>query len=236
VGKGSVRRARKRIEEVVEYALGHRTRIQILTVLNDGVYSSAEISQIIGVSRNTVRNHLRQMVEDGSVEIDSEVETGNHRQYRYRAVAGREYSAEEFERLPYRQRQHIAGAFLSAGIAEVMAGFHAGKLAEPSAHLYSARYKADEKGRGDIDDLVHRFLRGLRQIEDESIARVETTGGSIASMFLNLTFFERPRKGSDRLYRQVSEREAPARPHPLSERWRAPRRFFGWGDHRPPSI
>lgn len=234
MGKGTYRRARKRIEEVVEYALGHQTRIQILTVLNEGVHTSVEIAQIIGLPKNTVKNHLRHMVQDGSIEIDSEEDAGNRKQYRYRAVVQKEYTAEEFERLPYLQRQHIAGAILSAGLAEVMAGFHAGKLAEPDAHLYWAGYKADEKGREDVEALVHGFLRGMRQIEAESTARVAAGGGTLASMLLKFAFFERPRKGPDRPSRHASERDAPAALHPFSLRRYSPRRF-GWGDHRPPS-
>jgi DNA-binding transcriptional ArsR family regulator len=236
VGKGLVRRARKGIEEVVLYALGHRIRIQILVALNEGIRTTAEISQIVGVPPKTLRNHLRRMVEEGSIEVAEEVAKGNVTEYKYRSVVVNAYTAEEFERLPFPYRQNIVGAILHSGIAEVLAGFPAGKLAEPRAHVYWDWYNVDEKGRDDADALTHRYLRGLREIEEESKVRAEARGARTASMLLNLFVFKRPREGSGRPHRFVAERQASAPPIPAPIRWRSPRRFFGWGDHRPPSI
>lgn len=236
MGKKMARRARKGIEEVVQYALGHRIRIQILMALNEGTYTAAELSRIIGVPRKTLQNHLRRMVEDGSIEIDREEEVGNRIQYRYRSVVRTEYSAEEFERLHPAERQTIVGAILHSGIAEVLAGFHAKKLAEPGAHVFWDWYNVDEKGRDDADALTHRYLRGLRKIEDESTARAEACEGKTTSMLLKLLLFERPRKGRDRPRRFVADRASRTAPPPVSSRLRGAQRYFGWGDHHPPSI
>ena len=197
MGKGKVRQTRQGIEEVVEYALGHRTRIQILVALNEGSYTAAQISEKTDEPQEIVQNHLRQMLEDGSIEIDEERPRGNRFQYTYRSVLVNTYTAEEFERLPYRFRQNIVGAILNSGIAEILAGFHAGKLAEPRAHEYWDWYNLDEKGQDDADARTHRFLRDIRDIEDESLARAAKSGEETTSRVLELFFFERTRKGGD---------------------------------------
>ncbi len=201
--------------------------------LNEGPRTAAEISRIIDVPQKTLQNHLHRMLEDGSIEIDGKRQTGNRMQYRYRSVVRSEYSAEEFERLHPAERQTIVGAILHSGIAEVLAGFHAGKLAEPRAHVYWDRYDVDEQGRDDADALTHRYLRDMQKIEEASTARAQAGGEETTSMLLKLLLFERPRKGADRPRRLADDRTPPSPPSSLSGRLRFAQRYFGWGDHPP---
>ena len=64
------RRRNKRIEEVVEFAVSHRIRSQVLKVLHDGTYTAAEIAEMIGEPLNNVANHIRKMHEAGSIELE----------------------------------------------------------------------------------------------------------------------------------------------------------------------
>jgi len=104
VVKTIARKARKGIEEVVQYALGHKIRVHVLIVLNEGIYTAGEISEIIGVPLNTLHNHLRRMLDDGSIEIAREEKKGNMMQYWYKAVETQTYTVEEFEELPHLYR------------------------------------------------------------------------------------------------------------------------------------
>jgi hypothetical protein len=38
------RKQKKRIEEVVHYALGHKVRVEILILLNEAIYTTGEVS------------------------------------------------------------------------------------------------------------------------------------------------------------------------------------------------
>jgi len=203
--KTIARRARKGIEEVVQYALGHRIRVHVLIVLNEGTYTAGEIAEIIGVPLNTLHNHLRRMLDDGSIEIAREEKKGNMVQYWYRAVETQTYTVEEFEQLPHLYRQNIVGAIVQSGTAEVMAGLYAGKLADPRACVYWDWYNLDEKGRSDADALTERYLEELREIEVESTNRAAASGEETTSMLLDITFFERPRKGATRSRPLVTE-------------------------------
>ena len=195
------RRTKKRIEEVVQYALGHRTRVFILILLNEGIYTAAELAAMMDQPLNNVHKHLGKMLEDGSVEVAREEPEGNITRYWYRAVETQEYQQEEFEQLPFAYRQNIAGAILQSGTAEVMAGFYDGKLADPRACCWWDWYNLDERGREDAENLNLRYLAELRDIECESANRAAASGEETTSMLLHNMFFERPRKGLTRAIR-----------------------------------
>lgn len=197
------RRAKKQIEEVVQFALGHRTRVHILILLNEDIYTAAELAKMIDQPLNNVHGHLSKMLEDGSIEIAREERKGNMLQYWYRAVEVQYYSPKDFERLPYTHRQNITGAILQSGTAEVMAGFFDGKLATPEACCYWDWYNLDTKGREDAQALYLRFLDDMREIEVESTNRVIETEEETTSMLLDLMYFERPRKGLRRELREA---------------------------------
>lgn len=200
VAKGA-RQARRRIEDVVQYALGHKTRVFILILLNEGIYSAAELAQMMDVPLNNVHRHLTKMLDDGSIEVARKEAAGNIVRYWYRAVETQCYQQEEFEKLPFEYRQNIAGAILQSGTAEVMAGFYSGNLADPRACCYWDWYNLDVQGREDAEALNLRYLSELRDIEVESTNRAAASGEETTSMLLHNMFFQRPRKGFSRAIR-----------------------------------
>lgn len=196
-----VKQAKKRIEEVVQFAIGHRTRVYILILLNEGIYTAAELATMMDEPLNNVHKHLGRMLSDGSVEIAREETEGNITRYRYKAVETQCFQQEEFEQLPFEYRQNITGAILQSGTAEVMAGFYSGSLADPRACCYWDWYNLDSQGRADAEKLNIRYLNELRQIEVESTNRSARSGEETTSMLLHNMFFERPRKGLSRAIR-----------------------------------
>ena len=199
--KTMAKRARKRIEEVVVYAIGHKTRVHILIRLNEGIYTAAQLSTMLGEPLNNIKKHLNRMLDDGSVEVARIEQRPNFTRYWYRAVEIQEYQQDEFEKLPFAYRQNITGAIIQSGTAEVMAGFYAGNLADPRACCYWDWYNLDAQGREDAEALNLRYLTELREIEVESTNRVANTEEETTSMLLQNLFFERPRKGLTRAIR-----------------------------------
>ena len=96
---------KKKIEEVIAYALGHRTRIQVLLLLNEGTYTAGEIAQIIDVPLNNVANHIHELLEAGSIELADSKRRRNAVQNWYRAVDTPYYSDEVMENMRLEQRQ-----------------------------------------------------------------------------------------------------------------------------------
>jgi DNA-binding transcriptional ArsR family regulator len=187
-------RAKKKIEDVVQYALGHRTRVQVLIVLNDGSSTAAELAKIIDEPLSNVSNHLQKMLEDGSIEIAREERKGNMVQYWYKAVEIPIYSTEEAEAMTPLQRQVTVGAIVQSGSAEVLAALQGGTLADPRSVLFWHWYNVDRQGREEMDVETHCYLERLREIEVEAANRRAQSGEDGTSMLVNLAVFERARK------------------------------------------
>ncbi|HEY6730843.1 MAG TPA: winged helix-turn-helix domain-containing protein [Solirubrobacterales bacterium] len=187
----------KGIEEVVQYALGHRTRVQILIVLNEGIFTAAQLAQMIGEPLNNVSNHLRKMLDDGSIEIAREERKHNVVLYWYKAVEIPCYDQEAAEAMTPLQQQMTVGAIVQSGTAEVLAGLYAGKLRDPRSVLYWDWYNLDQQGREDMEAENVRYLERIREIEAESTNRRAKSGEESTSMLLNLAVFERARKVVD---------------------------------------
>jgi predicted transcriptional regulator len=192
----SEKHTKKGIEEVVQYAIGHRIRVQALILLNERPYCASEISDAIGVPLTTLNNHLHRMCEDGSIEIAKVEKRRNMDRYWYRPVEVKEYTVEELERLPFQFRQNIAGAIAQSGIAEVLAALSAGTLADPWAHLYWNSFNLDAEAREKANAVTESYLGEMREIEVEATNRVAANGGETTPMLLNHSFFERARKGA----------------------------------------
>lgn len=184
----------KRIEETVQYAVGHKTRVNILIALNEGIFTAAQLAQIVGEPQNNVANHLRKMLDDGSIEIAREERKSNFVVYWYKAIELSCYSKEEAEAMTTAQQQVTVGAIVQSGTAEVFAALYAGKLRDPSSILFWHWYNVDQQGQEDLDEESHRYLERVREIEVESTNRRAASGEDSTSMLISLSVFERARK------------------------------------------
>jgi DNA-binding transcriptional ArsR family regulator len=192
--RGRPGQRKKGIEEMVQYSLGHRTRVYILIALNEGTYTAAELAEIIGEPVTNVSNHIREMLDGGSIELAETEQRGNVVLHYYRAVELPLYSQEEAEAMTVGQRQVIAGLVVQSASAEVMAALWAKKLADPRTCLYWDWHSVDQEGREDIEAEEKRFLERVQEIEVEATNRRVESGEEAQSILVNLFGYERARK------------------------------------------
>src|SRR3954454_11785755 len=132
--RGTVQAARsagqrkKRIGEVVSYALSHRTRILILIVLNEGIYAAGQVAKIVDEPLKNVANHMRELADCGSIELVKSVPRRNMMQHYYTAVQMPCYTEEDMEVMPPEQRDVIYGLVIQSLAAEMMAALWKGSL------------------------------------------------------------------------------------------------------------
>lgn len=189
------RRKPKQIEEVVQYALGHKLRVEILILLNQGIYTSAELAEFLGdIPVNNVQNHLRRMLDEGAIEIAKEARKSNVVTYWYRPREIPEYSQEAAEAMTPLEQQMTVAAVLQSGVAEEMAGLYHGKLRDPRSCLYWDWFHVDQEGREELEGLTIRYLEGARKVEAKSANRRALSTEDSTSMLLKLSVFERARK------------------------------------------
>jgi DNA-binding transcriptional ArsR family regulator len=198
VNKATTRRPgqrRKSIEEVVPYAISHRTRVHILIVLNEGTFTPGQIAEVIGEPLNNVSNHIRELADAGSIELAKKEEVRNTILHYYRAVEMPFYSDEEIAAMPPQQRQVSAGLVVQSMIAEVLAALSAGKLRDPRVWLAWNWFNVDGQGREDIMAEQARSWSRIQEIEVESTNRRAKSGEEATSIIVTQLGYERARKG-----------------------------------------
>jgi DNA-binding transcriptional ArsR family regulator len=184
----------KGIEEVVEYALSHRIRTYVLTILNEGTYTPDQIAQIIGEPLSKVAHHIRELLDGGSIELAEVRKVRNADQHYYRAVEMPFYSDEEVWAMTPQQRQVSAGIVIQCMVAEALAAFWAGKIRDdPRAWLAWRWFNVDDQGRGDIADEQQRFWSRMQEIEAEATNRRASSGEEAKSIVVASMGFERER-------------------------------------------
>jgi DNA-binding transcriptional ArsR family regulator len=187
---------KKSIEEVVSYAVGHRIRVHILIVLNEGTFTPSQISRIIDEPLNNVSNHIRELLDAGSIELAKTEQVRNTPQHYYRAVEMPYYSDEEVAAMTPEQRQVTAGLAIQSMVAEMMAGLWSGKMQnDPRLWLAWNWFNVDAQGREEIADEQERSWRRIQEIEVEATNRRAKSGEGAVSILVSQTGFERARKG-----------------------------------------
>ena len=184
----------KSIEEVVGYALSHRIRVQVLTLLNEGTYTPDQIARLIDEPLNKVSHHVRELLDGGSIELAKVEKARNADQHFYRAVEMPFYTDEEVAAMPPQQRQVSAGLVLQCMVAEAMAAFWAGKIRDdPRTWLAWRWFNVDEQGRQDIADEQQRSWDRIQEIEVEATNRRANSGEEAVSIIVAGMGFERER-------------------------------------------
>lgn len=184
----------KSIEEVVAYALGHRIRVQVLGILNEGTYTPDELARILDEPLNKVSHHIKELVDAGSIELARVEKVRNADQHYYRAVELPFYSDEEVAAMTPHQRQVGSGLILQYMMAEAMSALWAGKLRDdPRVWLAWRWFNVDAQGRHDIADEQQRSWERMQEIEAEATNRRAITGEEAVSVVVADMSFERAR-------------------------------------------
>lgn len=184
----------KSVEERVGYALGHRIRVEILTLLNQGVYTADDIASLVGESRQNVHHHLKELLGGRSIEIAKVEKRRNADLHFYRAVEMAEYDEDEIAALGTEDRQGIAGYVIQGATAEIMAALAAGKLSnDPKVWLAWRWFNLDVHGRQDLLEEQRRSWERVQEIEAESTNRRIESGEEARSYIVAEWGFERAR-------------------------------------------
>jgi DNA-binding transcriptional ArsR family regulator len=185
------------VEEAVTYAISDILRIEILAILNECERNRYELADLIGVTPGKIKHHLKELLDEGSIELVRRKPVGNLMQHYYRAVRMPIYSAEEYAALPPESRQAIAGVVLQTLVAEALAALRAGTMAaDPQCLIACRRLHADSRGREEICVEQERSWARVQEIEAEALNRVADSGEPTKSILVTLLGFERSHRSS----------------------------------------
>ncbi|MBS1891556.1 MAG: winged helix-turn-helix transcriptional regulator [Actinobacteria bacterium] len=188
----------KSIEEVVAYAVSHRIRVQILIVLNQGTYTTAEIADVIGEPLNRVGNHIRELVDAGSIEIADTKRRRNAQQHYYRAVRTPFFTDADAEDMTWQQRQVTAGLVIQSLVAEMMAALWAGNMFDDARDwLTWDRFNLDAEGRQELFEEQEESWKRLEAVKARATNRVAKSGEETAPYVVGVLGFGRVLKAPE---------------------------------------
>jgi DNA-binding transcriptional ArsR family regulator len=171
------------VEDAVGYALKHQHRVEILCLLNEGERNRYELAALISEEPHKIKHHLKELLDEGSIEMAYSKRVGNMIQHYYRAAEIPFYSDEEIEALRPEERQAFAGVILQAVMAEALAALWAGKMADDRRVWLSWRwFHVDAHGREEMADEQARHWERVRECEAESTNRCARSGESTKSI------------------------------------------------------
>lgn len=184
----------KTIGERVGSVLAYRIRVEILTLLNQAVYATDELAEIVGESRQVVNYHLKTLEKDGSIEVVKTEERRGGDLHYYRAVKMAEYSEEDIEAMTPEERQAVVGYTVQGATAEILAALSAGKLTNDKKVVLAWRwFNFDQQGCDAFSEGQVRWWRRIQEIEAESANRRAQGGEETTSYVVVECGFERVR-------------------------------------------
>jgi DNA-binding transcriptional ArsR family regulator len=198
VPKTSAKATDRSTEEAASYALGHRTRVEILSALNEQEYTASDLAGMVRQPLSTVGHHLAELLASRSIEVADVREVGNVEQKVYRAVSTAMYDEEEFARLSFEERQAIYALIVQNSGAEVMASLWSGAISnEAKSWLTWARFYFDRQGWDEAFDVFDHAWRQLQRIQGESTARCAESGEKPDPWLCSLQGYPRSRSARD---------------------------------------
>ena len=196
------------VEDSVSFSLGHRIRIEIRAALHEGPATASRLAEIVGEPPSSLSYHIREMLEDGSIEIAKTVKVGNIDRHYCSVVKLPYFLDEDFAAMSQEDRQTLCAIAVQAAAAEAMASLWAGKMAnDPRVMLAWNRLNLDRQGREDLSDEETRSWCRKHEIEAESANRRAETGDAGTTYVITSFSYERSRTSA---------------PGPLTEDFRPP--------------
>lgn len=182
------------VEQAVSYAVGHRIRVEVLALLNEGAHSPSQIAKLIRQPLGMVSHHIKELRDSGSIELAWSERVRNAEVHYYRAIEIPFLSDEETRALPDEDRAEVTGLILQAIMAESLASFWAGKMLTDDAIWLSWRwFNLDLQGRREAADEQAESWKRIVDIEAQSMARCSESGEEAVSYVMASMGFERNR-------------------------------------------
>lgn len=184
------------IEEAVAYAVGHRIRIEALSILNEGTASPNEIAKLIDEGVSKVGHHIKELVDSGCIEFVGTAQRRGATEHFYRAVTRPFISDEEARELSPETKREFAALILQAIMAEGLSALAAGKMdADENVWMSWRSIELDAQGRREVAEEQAESYARIEEIEALAASRLLEAGEEGKSAVVAAMAFERSRAG-----------------------------------------
>lgn len=166
--------------ERAAHVLGHRIRVEALTILIERASSSKLIAAEIGESVQLVAYHLKIMREEEAIELVRTVPRGAVNERFYRATMRPELTHEEWMSLSLRHKQELAVIGVRNLFAESLSSIETGKMVtDEDVYYWWKAVPLDAQGREEIRQEQDAHTARILEIEAKVNARLVESQGSL---------------------------------------------------------
>ena len=179
-------------------ALAHPLRVQLLSLLNEGVASPNELAKKLDEPLTNVSYHVRMLHDLGCIElVETEPRRGALEHY-YRAIMRPFFGDSDWKRLPKNARGSISDAVLQLVWEDSAEAIKSGLFDErEDRHLSRSVLCMDEQGWDDLNALLVETLDQAMQIQADSASRAAKAKGEDDERFgVNLVMMSHPAPSS----------------------------------------
>jgi hypothetical protein len=182
------------VEEAISYSVGHRIRIEILCILNEGTHSASELSRLIHQPLTTIGHHIKELAASRCIELARVKKVRNTDQHFYRAIELPFVTDEEADALPPDVKQEYAAMILQAITAEGMGSLWAGKMNnDPTVRMMWRWFNLDAQGRQELANEQRESWERIVDIEAKAANRRAESGEEAVTLIAATMGFERSR-------------------------------------------
>ncbi|HKP21864.1 MAG TPA: helix-turn-helix domain-containing protein [Thermoleophilaceae bacterium] len=153
-------------------ALAHPLRVQLLSLLNEGVASPNELAKKLDEPLTNVSYHVRMLHDLGCIElVETEPRRGALEHY-YRAIVRPFFADKDWKKLPKNARGSISDAVLQLVWDDSAEAIKTGLFDErEDRHLSRSVLCVDEQGWEELNELLVETLDQAMQIQADSAGR-----------------------------------------------------------------
>jgi DNA-binding transcriptional ArsR family regulator len=202
-------------DQRVVKALAHPLRVQILGLLEQQTASPSELAAELHVPLGNVSYHVRQLQSFGLIRLVRTTPRRGSIEHHYELVARPDITDQAWDGLPDIVKHAMIGAALAPLGRMVNDAAVAGGFSRREAHLSRTALTLDDKGWGEVSELLVGMFDKLAAIERDSIDRLASGDGEPSHSTVVLMNFESPpvpagHNGADHHAGAVSETAAAA--------------------------
>jgi DNA-binding transcriptional ArsR family regulator len=185
---------KRRMDDAVAYALGHRIRNEALSILAEGRRSTSELAKIMGEDVKLVGNHIRELYESGCIEDAGTVTRGNITERFYRTVILPYITDEAYRAMSMEERRDVNGVTVQSILAETLASYRAGKMeTDDDLWLLWDALNLDSQGRREVAEEFADLYERLLDVKARAVTRMSESGETGITTIITATAFERCR-------------------------------------------
>ena len=172
-------------------ALAHPLRVQLLSLLNEGVASPNELAKKLDEPLTNVSYHVRMLHDLGCIElVETEPRRGALEHY-YRAIVRPFFADKDWKRLPKNARGSISDAVLQLVWDDAAEAIKSGLFDErEDRHLSRSVLCVDEEGWDALNELLVQTLDQAMQIQADAAGRAAK--GDTDRFGVNLVMMSHP--------------------------------------------